>query len=520
MQTLVSAEEMRWCDATTIRKFGVPGLVLMEHAGRGVADDARRIIGLPTNSSVLIFCGKGNNGGDGLVAARHLYNAGYRVTVVFLNSPRQFSGDALTNFKMLDKLRSGARESLVFKSYSRSVLGRLPNPSIIIDAIFGTGFSGEVQRPARDVIDWINKQDVPVLAVDIPSGVDGTTGQAGHCAVRASHTATFGLLKTSLLCHDGQDRAGHVHLIDIGFPKSVSASASFKTFRVEEEDVRRALPQRTSTSNKYSVGKIFVLAGSRGFTGAAYLCSLAALRSGAGAVMLGTPESVYPILARRLTEAIVRPLPSTADGSIALGAYEEIREKSGWADCIVLGPGLSTNAETLQLVRMLIEKHAGKFVIDADALRVIGEIGLSGLARMKRQMILTPHSGEYGRIIGQTSKMIDLKRIEMARKGGLLGKTTVVLKGGPTATGTKKGIVYLNSTGNPGMATVGSGDVLTGIIAALWAQGTGEEEAAYSGVFLHGLAGDLAAEAYGQRSIIAQDLIDHLPGALRRIEQR
>jgi NAD(P)H-hydrate epimerase len=234
--------------------------------------------------------------------------------------------------------------------------------------------------------------------------------------------------------------------------------------------------------------------------------------------MLGTPEAVYPILARRLSEAIVKPLPSTKEGSVAESAFDEIMEKLSWADVVALGPGLSTNAETLNLIRRIVTNHHGKFVIDADALRVISEIGLNKLSRLKSSFILTPHSGEYERIVGVPTREIDVKRIEMARNGAEKGRTTLVLKGGPTVVGGKGGAAYVNSTGNPGMATVGSGDVLTGIVAALWSQGMDDEAAAFSGVYLHGLSGDIAKDIYGERSIIAQDLIDQLPSALKRVE--
>ena len=518
MRTIVSAKEMRWCDETTIRKFGIPGLMLMENAGRGVAEIAQRCFGPLKNKDLLIFCGKGNNAGDGFVAARHLLNAGAKITVVLMASPRKLTGDAQANFKSLNQLRQSKSNSLLFKSYSRPLLSKLPRPALILDAMFGTGFTGKVSQPFAGAIKWINEQGVPVLSVDIPSGVDGTTGVVENLAVRATCTATFGLKKTGLLCNQGQDDVGSVSVLDIGIPGVVSGSKSLKTFLLDAEDVRIALPKRSSTAHKYSVGKVFVLAGSRGFTGAAYLCSMAVLRAGAGAVMLGTPDAVYSILGRRLTEAIVKPLPSTAEGTIAMSALAEIQEKLKWADVVVVGPGLSTNAETQKVIHEILIGHPGKFVVDADALRVVGDIGLQKLSRSKSRFVLTPHAGEYSRIVGAPAKEIEMNRIAMARKGAIKGGVTLVLKGGPTAIGTSDGVVYVNSTGNPGMATVGAGDVLTGIIASLWAQGASEEEAAFSGVYVHGLSGDIAKELHGERSVIAQDLIDQLPPAFRRIE--
>jgi ADP-dependent NAD(P)H-hydrate dehydratase / NAD(P)H-hydrate epimerase len=518
MRTIVSAKEMRWCDEVTIRKHGIPGLQLMEKAGRGVAEIATSEFGPVDGKHILVVCGKGNNGGDGFVAARYLVNGGAHVTVLLLAPPGSVHSDAKANFDLLDQFGQPTNGTLTVKRFSPAVIKKLPRQDLIVDAIFGTGFTGEVREPIAGAVRWINDQHVPVLAVDIPSGVDGTTGLVENTAIKATATVTFGLLKTGLLCNQGQDLAGVIHTVDIGIPRSVSQAKALKTFLVESEDVKRFLPKRTSTANKYSVGKVFILAGAKGYTGAAYLCTMAALRAGAGAVMLGIPESIYTIVARRLAEAIVKPLPSTKEGTIALKSLAEIEEKLAWADVTILGPGLSTNAETQEVISTILSRHSGKMLVDADALRGIAVMGLAQLSRRKGQFVLTPHTGEYSRILGIPSKEIDADRIAMARMGSSKGRVTIVAKGGPTAIGTQDGMVYLNSTGNPGMATVGSGDVLAGIIAGLWAQGAPQNEAAVAGVFLHGLAGDLAGSSLGQRSIIAQDLIDYLPPAIKSVE--
>jgi NAD(P)H-hydrate epimerase len=518
MRTLVSAKEMRWCDETAINTYGVQSLLLMEQAGRGVADSASNHFGPLEGKDVLVFCGKGNNGGDGFVVARLLLNQGATLQVVILASPSELEGDAKTNFKILSNLARTHRASLVIQRYSIRLLSRRRKPHLIIDAIFGTGFSGDLRPPVRQLVNWINAQRVPVLAVDIPSGVNGTTGAAKTGAVRATRTVTFGLMKTGLLCNQGQDYCGEIEVADIGIPPAVHRAKQLKTFLVEPGDVGQRLPRRPSTAHKYSVGKVLVLAGSKGFTGAAYLCAMAALRTGAGAVMLATPESVYPVLARRLAEAIVNPLPATGAGTLAMSALPALKEKMKWADVLVIGPGLSTNAETQEVIRTILTSYDGNLVVDADALRAVGEIGLKRMARLKGKFILTPHVGECSRIMGEPSARIDEERIETARKGAKIGRLTLVLKGGPTAVGLRDGSVLLNSTGNPGMATVGSGDVLAGMIASLWAQGMSGDDAAWSGVLLHGLAGDIAKENLGERSIVAHDLIDQIPAAVRRVE--
>ena len=518
MQRVVSASEMRWCDETTIKKYGIPSLLLMENAGRGVAQVAGGRFGPLRGEHVLIFCGKGNNGGDGFVVARHLLNAGARITIVLLASARELKGDAKTNFDILKRLQKTNSELLSMMPFTKALLSKLPKARVIIDAIFGTGFSGAVRGTYLTAIEWINRQGVPVLAVDIPSGVDGTTGVVINTAVKATCTATFGLLKTGLLCNQGQDHVGDLDVIDISIPDVVRRSRTLKTYLVEAGDLRSQLPHRPSTAHKYSVGKVFILAGSKGFTGAAYLCATAALRAGTGAVILGTPESVYPILGRRLTETIVTPLPSTGEGSVAQAARRIIEEKLAWADVAVIGPGLSTNAETQDLLVSLLLEYEGRLVIDADALRAIARIGMKHLKRLKSSFVLTPHSGELARLIDIPAKEIEINRIAVAREAASMSRATIVLKGGPTAVGADDGSVFLNSTGNPGMATVGSGDVLAGIVASLWAQGMEGPVAAYCGVYLHGLAGDFARDAYGERSVVAQDLIDKLPAAIKGVE--
>lgn len=518
MQTVVTAEEMRWCDETSIRTYGISGLLLMENAGKATAQLCEQRFGPLAGYQVTIFCGKGNNGGDGFVVARHFMNAGARVFIVLMDSPKSIKGDAKTNFEILKKLQKVSADSLSIQQFKKSILPTLTESKIIVDAMFGTGFSGAVHQPYADVIQWMNRQKSPIVSVDIPSGVNGTTGVVENLAVKATLTPTFGLLKTGLLCNQGRDHVGKVAVVDIGIPHVVSGSSKFKTHLVEAEDVRAKLPSRPSTAHKYNVGKIFVLAGSKGYTGAAALCATSVLKAGAGAVVLGTPESVYPILAKKLTEPIVIPLPATSEGTVSKAGYDVILERANWSDVFVIGPGLSQNPETQELICELVAHYSGNIIIDADGLNAIANMSGKKGKWCKGSFILTPHGGEFSRLTGKSSKEIEANRIESARMFSTSTKGTIVLKGAPTATASADGRVYLNSTGNPGMATVGSGDVLTGLIAALWGQGMEKEAAAYSGVFLHGLAGDLACVAYGERSLVAHDLIDFIPQAFKDVE--
>jgi NAD(P)H-hydrate epimerase len=515
MKRIVSAEEMRWCDETTIKTCGIPGLLLMENAGRGVVEIIKQKFPSLESKNVIVVCGKGNNGGDGFVIARLLSSSCATVSVLLMASPSDLKGDAKMNFEILQKVAKKSAHKILLHRYSKKILPSFRKPDIIIDAIFGTGFSGSVRKPFKDVINWMNKQETQIVAVDIPSGVNGTTGVVENCAVRASITVTIGSIKSGLLCTKGRELVGSLLVADIGIPQSISENSRLKTFLVEETDVHRLIPKRPIHAHKYSVGKVLVLAGSKGLTGAAALCSISAMRAGAGAVILGTPEPVYPILARKLTEVMTFPLPATNDGTLSLDALGGIREKLPWADALIIGPGLSQNLETQQLILKILFEYRGKILIDADGLNAIAANGISQLRSARAQFILTPHVGEFSRLTGLSPVDVEHRRIEAARVFAKKIGFTTVLKGVPTVTASNDGTCFLNSTGNPGMATAGSGDVLSGIIASLWAQGIQEVDAAYAGVYLHGLSGDLAAKKIGEHGLLANDLIEYLPAAMQ-----
>lgn len=514
MQPVLTADQMRRCDEAAIRKCGIPGLLLMENAGRGLVEVVLHAYSPLDRKQILIFCGKGNNGGDGFAAARLLSNHASKVTVLLLASPSELRGDAQKNYKILVKLS----KTISIRRFSRKALQSVRTPDIIIDAMFGTGFSGIARKPYSDCIEWINASGAEVVAVDIPSGINGTTGIAEGPAVHAHGTATFGSLKTGLLCNQGSEFSGRISVLDIGIPEQVISDPRHTIRLVKSEDVRNILPRRSLQANKYTTGKIFILAGSRGLTGAAALTSLAALRTGAGAVLLGTPDSVYPILARKLTETMVLPLPSTLEGGLSLKSFDIIREKINWADVVLIGPGLGQQKETQEVILKTLMESRGKILLDADGLNAAAKWGIAKLRSLRSEIILTPHTGEFSRLTNLPAKEIEERRFftagELARKI----HATVVLKGAPTASASADGAVYCNSTGNPGMATAGSGDVLSGIIASLWAQGNSAIEAAYSGVYIHGLSGDRAAVRLGEKSLVAYDLIDYLGEAIKRIE--
>jgi ADP-dependent NAD(P)H-hydrate dehydratase / NAD(P)H-hydrate epimerase len=511
MQLLATADQMKQFDRTAIRKYSIPGLLLMENAGRAFVDELEKHAGPLGMKNVTIICGKGNNGGDGFVIARHLINRGSAVSVFLLCKRHEVKGDAKTNLGILLNIASRKKNSVLVKEIgSIRSLVRESNHDIIVDAVFGTGFAGRVKGLHLRVIDWINTRGKFVASVDIPSGTNATTGVIENKAVKANLTVSMGLAKIGHYVGKGGEHAGRVEVVDISIPSFVYRPARAQVYRVLPSDIRDILPKRSRTAHKYSVGKVFVLAGSRGLTGAPFMCVQAAMKAGAGAVILGVPKSIHTVLARKVTEVMVTPLEETREGTLAATAIDVIREKVEWADVVVLGPGLSRNPETRKLVVALISETMKPLVIDADGLNALAS-DISVLRRRKQDTILTPHVGELSSLIGARGKEIELLRVETAAKSAQRLQCIIALKGAPTVTATPEGEAYVNSTGNPGMATAGSGDVLTGVIAGLLAQGMPAEKAAYSGVLLHGMAGDIAAEKLGERSLLALDILEYVP---------
>jgi len=519
MQLLVTASAMQRFDQLAIDRYRVPGIVLMENAGRAFADQVEATFGSVSQKEVVILCGKGNNGGDGFVIARHLANRRAHVTVIALAKTSEIKGDARTNLDAVLRMARDQEGSLTFKQVSSAKgFPRLRKPDLIIDAIFGTGFSGAVRGIAEKAIRWVNGQTCHVVSVDIPSGVDATTGVVQNLAVKADLTVTMGLAKIGQFVGQGREHCGNVVVADISIPRLLFRPDRRQVYRVQLEDVLALLPRRPLTAHKHSVGKIFVLAGSRNLTGAPTMAAQAAMKSGAGAVVLGTPRSIYNTLIRKLTEVMVTPLDETAAGSVSFEAVEEIKKQIRWADVVVIGPGLSTHPETQNLVLSLLPEIPKPLVVDADGLNALAT-DPTILRKRKYPTVLTPHVGELSRLTKDNPDDIETFRVAFASRAADRLRCTVALKGSPTVTGTPGGPCYMNSTGNPGMATAGAGDVLTGIIAALAGQGLPMAEAAYCGAFIHGLAGDLASDAYGQRSVMALDILNHIPKALKMVEK-
>ncbi len=507
---LVTTEQMRAIDRRAIDELGIPGVELMENAGKGIAAFVRDTIfgGRVSGKRVAIFAGAGNNGGDGYVIARWLDSWGAVAHLFLLVDRAKIQGDALTN---LERLKQTSVE--ISGADQLPDVEELGDYDLLVDAIFGTGFRGEVREPQGSTIERMNNSGVPILAVDTPSGVDVDARRVAGVAVTASYTATLALPKLGHFFHPIRGYCGQIEVIDIGIPDEAVAAEGILTTLVTPELVRKWIPARRLDSHKGDSGKLFIVAGSVGLTGAATLAAESAMRAGAGLVKVGIPESLNDILEAKLTEAMTRPLPELKKPRcLALRSLGVILEEMKSADALCIGPGLGRHHETRELVKRLLRKLDRPAVLDADGL-----FPFSGepdeLSNCRAQLVLTPHIGEFARLTGRSTDEIEGNRIELLREyAAAIGKT-VLLKGSPTLIANADGEVYLSPTGNPGMATGGSGDVLSGVIAALLAYRVEPTSAAAAGAYLHGLAGDLAASESGIFGMIAGDICSCLPEA-------
>ncbi len=511
---LVTAEQMRSIDRDTIDNRGIPGHQLMENAGRGIAEKLLSlVIDASTSPRVTVFCGKGNNGGDGFVIARYLMEAGAKVVIYFIGPTDKLSGDARVNY---DRVAETGMELHEVKS-----IDDLPDESdadYIIDAVFGTGFEGAPRGLAAGLIDYINRQPQTTIAVDLPSGLNADNGQHEGVVVRADYTFTLALPKYGLFVSPGRELAGAVMTVPIGIPSEVVDSFDLYVDLITPEQVADKLPARKPDGHKGDFGKLFLLAGSTGLTGAAAMAARSSLRAGCGLVKVGCPRSTLPIIAGAVLEATTWPLPDVAKkGALALRGLGEVRKLGAQHDAVAIGPGLGLHHETQELVRRTVASLERPVVIDADGLTA-----LAGHTEILKQaaapVVLTPHPGEFCRLTGQERLTEDIQqRLQTARRFATDHGVVLVLKGSPTVVAAGDGQCWVNPSGNAGMATGGSGDVLTGIIGSFLAVKMPPVDAAVCGVYIHGLAGDLAADQLTQRSLIAGDLIDYLSEAFEAL---
>ncbi len=513
---ILTAGQMREIDRRTFEKFGIPGVVLMENAGIGVVEEIRCRHQHLTDERIVIVCGRGNNGGDGFVVARHLHNLGLRPRIFLLAGKNEVKGDAALNLGIADKL--GLEIIEVNTPAERPRLKKaLQAATIIVDAIFGTGLSKPAEGLAAVVIGDINAAPGKKVAVDLPSGLSADTFKVIGPAVRADLTVALGAPKIAHVFSPADEYVGKFVVADISLPPVLFESSDLKLWMAEREDAVSYFRPRPRDGHKGTFGHVLILAGSRGKTGAAVLAGKAALRSGAGLVTVAAPAGCVPTIARGMAELMTEPLAETKQGTVAAGALARLAELLPGKDVLVVGPGLSTHPETAELVRKLLPKVRAQVVIDADGLNILGG-HLDVLKKMARPPVLTPHPGEFGRLLGFSMPEVMNDRLGLASRFAGEHRVILVLKGHRTLVANPGGRVSVNPTGNPGMATAGAGDVLSGILGAFVAGQKDVFKAVVAAVYLHGEAGDIAADHLGQRAMVAGDMIKYLPVAVKWME--
>jgi hydroxyethylthiazole kinase-like uncharacterized protein yjeF len=516
MIPLATAEEMRRADRLATERYGVPSLLLMENAGRGAVDALERVLGPVARRRIAVVCGKGNNGGDGFVVARHLLGRGARVSTWLVGRAGEVQGDARVNLDALQRAGEGVAEAAdpAGEAFGR-LRATLADADIVVDALLGTGVRGPATGAIAAAIEAINAADRLVCALDMPSGLPSDGEAVAGSVVRARVTVTFGLPKLGLALPAGSVHAGRVEIADLGIPRAWLAEG-VPTALLEAADVRAVLPLRPVDAHKGTYGHLLVVAGSVGRTGAAVLTCLGALRAGTGLVTCATPSSQQPVVAARLSEAMTELLPETASRTLSAKAVERVLELLSRMDAVALGPGVGLDPETQAAVQILVRDVERPMVVDADALTALA--GRPGICRdAPAPRLLTPHPGEAARLLGCGVPEVQADRIASARRLAAESGAIVALKGARTVVAGPDGRVALNPTGNPGMATGGTGDVLTGVAGGLLAQGVTPSAALSAAVYLHGLAGDLAAESRGEVGLVAGDVADAIPAAIRRI---
>jgi NAD(P)H-hydrate epimerase len=515
---ILTADQMREADRRTIEEIGIPALVLMENAGRQVVAAMEATFDTLPASRVAILCGRGNNGGDGFVVARTLAHRGIDVSVFLLGRVADVRGDARTNLDILGRLGFTVVEVTSAEEWELH-FSEISDCDVIVDAIFGTGFRGPIQGILETVVADVNGAAVPVVAIDLPTGLSADSHEVSGPAIEATMTVTLAAPKVSLLLPPAESHAGDLVIADIGIPASVIEELEGPWLELLTRETMRELVQpRAQDAHKGDFGRVLVVAGSLGKTGAAHLAALGALRSGAGLVTVATPRSSLPIVAALAPEYMTEPLDETAEGEVDFAALDRALEID--ADVIAVGPGLGTGPGTAAFVHGLLERAGVPVVVDADALNAFAGDPDRLTGRDGLDVIVTPHPGEMARLLGVSVEEIQRDRVETARRFSTGHRVYVALKGSRTVIAAPDGRVFVNLTGNPGMATGGTGDVLTGMIAAWFGQLLDAEAACKLAVYLHGLAGDLAEADEGEIAMTAGDLVARLGDAVMELTAR
>lgn len=512
---ILTAAQMREADRYTIEEIGIPSLVLMENAGRQVVAAIEAGYEERLNGRVAVLSGRGNNGGDGFVVARTLLQRGVDCAVFVIGAVADVRGDARTNLDILGRLGVTVVEINDEQTWELH-FSEISQCTLIVDAIFGTGLKSALGGMLETVVADVNASGIPIVAIDLPSGLSADTPHLIGDCIDASMTVTLAAPKLPLILPPGEAHAGDVVIADIGIPAEVIEELEGRQIELlTREDVRALIEPRAADSHKGDFGRVLVVAGSRGKTGAAHLAGMGALRAGAGLVTIATPASCLPIVASLAPEFMTEPLDENAQGQVVAAAAEHISELS--QDVIACGPGLGRGQEVGDFVRALLDRTEVPLVLDADALTVLADDPGRLLGRDDRDVIITPHPGEMARLIGGTADEVQANRIDVAADFATTHHVYVVLKGHRSVIATPEGRVFINPTGNAGMATGGTGDVLTGMIAAFLAQLLDAEAACRLAVFLHGVAGDLSEASEGELAMTATDLLAHIGDAICEI---
>lgn len=515
---LLKAEEMREIDSIAMNEYNIPGIILMENAGLRIVECIENAVDELRGLKTVILAGKGNNGGDGLVVARHLLNAGSLVDVFLLGSEDELSSDSRMNYDILSKMQANIYPLRNEEDLNRLMLSLL-SAELIVDAIYGIGFKGSLNDFEAKIVKMVNwSKAALVVSADIPSGVEADTGKVHGPAIRADYTVTMALPKVGLIMEPGKEYSGTLNVADISIPDVLLKDKKLNSNLITEEMIKEYFQPRASETHKGTYGHALLLGGAEGMCGAMIMASYAALKSGAGLVTVGVPQSLLPIVQSSVAELMCRPLAQTRDSAISIDALPAIENLLGMASVCAIGPGMSRYSEANAVLRLVLEKAGIPVLIDADGINAL-EGDTAVLMNRQVPVIITPHPGEMSRLTGLSIAEIQKNRMEIAREYACKWGITVVLKGNKTVIASPSGETYINISGNPGMATAGSGDVLSGIITGLMAQGLKPLTAAVSGVYIHGLAGDKAVESTGERGLVAGDLINALPDILSKLEK-
>ena len=499
-----TVSQMRQLDKTATDRFGISEALLMENAGLATFSVISKELGISGNK-FSVFCGPGNNGGDGFVIARKIYSNGGHVTVFILGDRQKYRGEAKTNLNILERIMpDDIKEIDDIKPIVLAVL----HSDGIVDAMLGTGLMRNIGGLYLDVIELINSADKPVFSVDIPSGVHGDTGKIMGIAVKADYTVTFGLPKIGNILYPGFDQCGKLYVSHISFPPEMVEDITLSLNTPME------LPNRNKCFHKGEFGNLLCIAGAAGYFGAPYFSALSFLKAGGGYSRLAAPSSITPFIAQKGSEIVFLPQAETDAGSLSIDNKTALLEMSEKMDIIIIGPGLSLNKETQSLVRELVKGINIPILIDGDGITAVCK-DLEAIRRRSAPTILTPHMGEMSRITHLSTAEIENRKIDILRKTAKDLNSYVVLKGAHSLIGFPDERIFVNLSGNSGMASAGSGDVLTGTIAAMYTLGLPLEHAVRKGVFIHGLSGDLAALEKGEDGITAQDILDDLPRAVK-----